>query len=195
MGQRLNIEIWNNGEVLANAYYHWSAYTESAAKITGQILKNISDNCEFHTMYAVKLLEKTGAGINEYEKERIIKEGHFDSKEFNDCIDRNEGIIAITKDGINETRFWEEGRVTIYLDEKRVDFDVFFRERTYVWEREQEEYGKNIRLEDIPRVNVNFSDIKFEKFDELFDIISFISDEGYSFVSEVKPGIVLTVIA
>lgn len=146
-------------------------------------------------MYAVKLLEKTGAGINEYEKERIIKEGHFDSKEFNDCIDRNEGIIAITKDGINETRFWEEGRVTIYLDEKRVDFDVFFRERTYVWEREQEEYGKNIRLEDIPRVNVNFSDIKFEKFDELFDIISFISDEGYSFVSEVKPGIVLTVIA
>lgn len=35
MGQSLNIEIWNNGEVLANAYYHWSAYTESAAKITG----------------------------------------------------------------------------------------------------------------------------------------------------------------
>lgn len=24
MGQRLNIEIWNSGQVLANAYYHFT---------------------------------------------------------------------------------------------------------------------------------------------------------------------------
>lgn len=28
MGQRLNIEIHENGKCLANAYYHWSGYTE-----------------------------------------------------------------------------------------------------------------------------------------------------------------------
>ena len=30
MGQRLNIEIVNGETSLANAYYHWSAYTKSA---------------------------------------------------------------------------------------------------------------------------------------------------------------------
>ena len=29
MGQRLNIEIWNESKRLANAYYHWSGYTSS----------------------------------------------------------------------------------------------------------------------------------------------------------------------
>ena len=44
MGQRLNVEIWNNGEVLANAYYHWSAYTESAAHIVDKALNYIKNN-------------------------------------------------------------------------------------------------------------------------------------------------------
>lgn len=30
MGQRLNIEIHNNGELLTNCYYHWSGYTKCA---------------------------------------------------------------------------------------------------------------------------------------------------------------------
>ena len=36
MGQRLNIEIVKGDpdNVLANAYYHWSAYTSSAAQLT-----------------------------------------------------------------------------------------------------------------------------------------------------------------
>jgi hypothetical protein len=27
MGQRLNIEIVKNGDVLANSYYHWSGFS------------------------------------------------------------------------------------------------------------------------------------------------------------------------
>ena len=38
MGQRLNIEIMSGEKVLANAYYHWSAYTASAAELTKIIL-------------------------------------------------------------------------------------------------------------------------------------------------------------
>lgn len=30
MGQRLNLSINKNGKVLANCYYHWSGYTNSA---------------------------------------------------------------------------------------------------------------------------------------------------------------------
>ena len=33
MGQRLNIEIKKDSKVLANAYYHWSAYTSSALQM------------------------------------------------------------------------------------------------------------------------------------------------------------------
>ena len=35
MGQRLNIEIKKDSKVLANAYYHWSAYTSSALQMLG----------------------------------------------------------------------------------------------------------------------------------------------------------------
>ena len=37
MGQRLVIHIFNNEEELANAYYHWSAYTDSSIITTLQI--------------------------------------------------------------------------------------------------------------------------------------------------------------
>lgn len=34
MGQRLNIEIISGDKVLANAYYHWSAYSRIAIELT-----------------------------------------------------------------------------------------------------------------------------------------------------------------
>lgn len=47
MGQRLNIEIKSKGKVVANCYYHWSAYTMSALQLTKEIISNfdsIQDN-------------------------------------------------------------------------------------------------------------------------------------------------------
>lgn len=38
MGQRLNIEILKNGEVLANSYYHWSGFSNSAINLTIYII-------------------------------------------------------------------------------------------------------------------------------------------------------------
>lgn len=34
MGQRLNIEIIREGNLLTNAYYHWSGYTSSAITLS-----------------------------------------------------------------------------------------------------------------------------------------------------------------
>jgi len=39
MGQRLNIEIISNGKCLANAYYHWSAYSDSAIDLAIKIVR------------------------------------------------------------------------------------------------------------------------------------------------------------
>lgn len=40
MGQRLNIEIVKNGEVLANSYYHWSGFSDCAVNLTEKIIKD-----------------------------------------------------------------------------------------------------------------------------------------------------------
>ncbi|MGF0347654.1 hypothetical protein ACQR3P_28855 [Rhodococcus sp. IEGM1300] len=38
---------------------------------------------------------------------------------------RNEGLISVTPEGIEETREWEEARVTVYLDEGSISFNAF----------------------------------------------------------------------
>ena len=70
MGQRLNLEIWNNGKLLANAYYHWSAFTESSAEIISKALNYIENNTLEDNnvlLYAIRILESTGAGLTEDE--------------------------------------------------------------------------------------------------------------------------------
>ena len=71
MVQRLNIEIWNNTRNLANAYYHWGAYTDSALEYTAEIIDayhNLSGQITDELQLAVKLLEATGSGITVEEK-------------------------------------------------------------------------------------------------------------------------------
>lgn len=125
MGQRLNIEIKINGKVQANAYYHWSGYTESAKKLAKDILKeaqryNLKEN---PTVSAIKLLEVTRAGLTGTEM-KIAKE-KYPEIEFANAIDRNDGLIAISDEGIKDTRTWEEGRVTLDFDKQIVKFNVW----------------------------------------------------------------------
>ena len=132
MGQRLNIEITKNGKVLANAYYHWSGFTDSAIELTTQILSGFEEvkkkvarqkSSNKDLLFAIRLLELTGAGIDFEDKEndRVLKIGN----EFKTMIDRNEGIIGVTRKQIEETRSWEEARVEIDIATKIVWFDVF----------------------------------------------------------------------
>ena len=68
MGQRLNVEILNKGTLMANAYYHWSAYTSSSLDIIEQILKSSKDAFEkkgIRNIFdaAIDMLESTGAKL------------------------------------------------------------------------------------------------------------------------------------
>lgn len=131
MGQRLNISMEKDGNVLANAYYHWSAYTSSAAYLMMQIA-NIYDDVKSKSNtpveLAVKLLAETGAGFNPEEAERAQSQR---SRTWNviphpDATSRNDGLISITEFGIEETEMWEEGRVTFDLGEETVSFTVLY---------------------------------------------------------------------
>lgn len=167
MGQRLNVEIWNNGEVLANAYYHWSAYTDSAAKIVNTALDYIKNNPiqdDNYLLYAIRILEATGAGLTIMEIKHAKLRPVLDGATFAECNGRNDGLIGISEEEISETRLWQEGSVYIFLDEKRISFRVFFTQRKWDWEKEQrEDYGnENADAKNLDVVSLNFDDIKFD---------------------------------
>lgn len=176
MGQRLNIEIWNNGEVLANAYYHWSAYTAEAAGLVGSALKYIENNPipnENDLLYAIRVLEATGAGLTDREIERAKLLAALDGATFAECNGRNCGLIGISEDEISETRLWQEGSVYIFLDEKRVSFRVFHTQDRWDWEKEQREDYENedANAKSLDVVNRNFDDIKFDAWADFNDFL------------------------
>ena len=41
MGQRLVVNIVKGKHIIANAYFHWSGYTETAIEITKGVIANI----------------------------------------------------------------------------------------------------------------------------------------------------------
>lgn len=181
MGQRLNVEIHDgnysnpkvSGRVVANAYYHWSGYSESAVEILKEAikaLKNVKE--EDPLLRAIKVLEATGASLTKEELERgkDILNGYTSTS---DVVSRNDGLIAVTAEGIKETRTWEEGRVEIHLNpyksEDYIKFEVFWKQDEAEYQREYKEYGDEI--EEAETVDFNFDRIPFDKVDELAELI------------------------
>lgn len=134
MGQRLNIEIIDkNGDAIANCYYHWSAYTVSALELTEQILNFIKKNKEKYikdgkmdkTLFAVRMLESTGAGLCPEADIPAFKKLYPDEP-YKEGTDRNSGLISITEESMDQTRNYEEGKVNIYIDSNMVFFGVLY---------------------------------------------------------------------
>ena len=50
----------------------------------------------------------------------------YPDETFQPAVDRNEGLIGVTKDDIEESMNWAEGSVYIYLDDMTWDFDVYY---------------------------------------------------------------------
>ena len=148
MGQRLNIQIEmdipdsSESKVLANAYYHWSGYTSSAYELVKMIADSEywNDNCTIMDPVekAIRILEVTGAGLTKDEFTEAYPESKY--KLFTNI---NDGLIAISEEGMLETQNWEEARVTINLTTKMVDMGGVY----YLDEVDEDE-----TLDDIPEL-------------------------------------------
>lgn len=169
MGQRLNVEIVSNGKLLANAYYHWDAYTGRSLQRTDDILNKlneIQESVKDDLDLAIKLLESIGAGINDVERNYILADPELSKYlPINDCVNRNEGILSITKEGMQNTRYWEEGRVIIDIGKRTILFRIY-------WELTKEEYLDDYNdmehYEQLPTIDYDFEkEISFDKFEEL----------------------------
>lgn len=160
MGQRLNFEVCYDGEVLANAYYHWSAYTSSSLGILENVIEAYKNRTEINPLrVAVEILQATGAGINDEEKSRIRmdKSGKFDGIKFHDAVDRNEGLLFVTLKGIEDTRKWEEGRVTVDISTEEFRFDVMWIESNEEYE-EYREPGDAAKLPYMDDVGIDITE-------------------------------------
>ncbi|MBO7472521.1 MAG: hypothetical protein J6U00_00715 [Ruminococcus sp.] len=185
MGQRLNIEIWDKGQVLANAYYHWSGYTLSALELIEKIITNVDNlvECDNDRLKAVWLLQLTGAGLTQDELSTIFCKGF---KGITDCKGRDDGLIAVSDKGIQDTRQWEEDRATIYLDERRIDFDVVFKQYRWEYDKEREDYG-NPAFKELPIIDWNLSDIKFKDFENFYAFMEELEKETLYFRTKQYP--------
>lgn len=156
MGQRLNIEIHENGKCLANAYYHWSAYTQEALGLTLDILDYYSRaQSRYGLSCAIALLRSTNAQIP---ADEFVSYGMNEelAAALGAGANRDDGLIAISEKGMKETRAWEEGRVTIDIGRGTVDFDVFC---TWHDEGFEEEFSKQ-RYVPFNRHHIYFDDFK-----------------------------------
>ena len=145
MGQRLVIQITDHGEPIASAYYHWSAYTGSAAELTNDVLDWLDDADKSFTnkQKAVWALYKTGARFNPIEESRLLEHGikNYYSFAFDDkTVDRNNGLICVTEEGMQEHLNWEEGHVDIDIWFDEIYFNVIGIEAAEDYKKACKEY-------------------------------------------------------
>lgn len=134
MGQRLVVTLERKGKAIANAYYHWSAYTRCAIDITNTILDtytSISNKTDFKNDVdlALYLFKATEAGLTTDEME-YVKTNYPEIPEENlfPAINRNCGLVAVSEDAMAHSEEWSEGDVYIDLDNETVAFGVTFYE-------------------------------------------------------------------
>ena len=175
MGQRLNIEIKrkSDNKILANAYYHWSAFTMPSLTLANDILGNVwstfrGNEDKSDTFKAIQLLQSTGAGLLEEEYDKLSKE---EQKYAKVSLDRNVGLIAFTEKNMEENRQWEEARLTVIVDfeeknsiirDNKVDFDVIYAitmEEIKTYYKTELENGEIDLENDIVDLNIDFKNM------------------------------------
>lgn len=169
MGQRLSIHIIQQDKIVANAYYPWSGYTMEALALTQQILSAIKQaDLADEGLQAVRLLEETGAKMNT--EERVVCTTKYPAESFTYATGEEEGLIAITEDGIHENYENTSTRVEIRLDEQLVNFDVF-------WQADKEDYMEDFGLteddyQQLPKSFANFTQIPIPDFENLARVLT-----------------------
>lgn len=148
MGQRLVVHMMHENKEIANCYYHWSAYTSSSLEVVKQIMEAFTDelteSCKINgvldnRLLAIRLLEKTGAGVYSKDAENVLT--LYPGLSFAEGNNRNEGLISFSEEEMANSNNWSEGDVYIYMDTNIIDFQV-------IWEMDDDSIAE-YALEDV----------------------------------------------
>ena len=150
MGQRLVISNRINGQEVNNIYYHWSAYTLSAiSEVNGlceYVIKWINENrndifLKMRSMYNDKTITPTDlfnlacynavSGIPNNDQKSLQYISEIGGNPNNKQLNRNEGLIAFSQAGREDSLYWSEGTLPIdwaiegdQLDLHKTTFDL-----------------------------------------------------------------------
>lgn len=129
MGERLVVNISNGEDDLAAVYYHWGAYTTDALRIVQRIVETLGDyeskSVEEMQLDLIKMCERDGGGIESDDVDYISNKFKCNFKR--DNISRNDGLIAISSEGIATVNQWA-APIYINLGDMSIDnyvCDVF----------------------------------------------------------------------
>ena len=187
MGQRLVITIKNEDRELAAIYYHWSAYTYDALVQTKNVIDCIYNHKEETErkmlLRLIRCLEANGGGIVGDENEFNYISSLYPNETFKrDGVSRNDGIIALSPDGMAESQSWSEGDVDIHIDSDMVDFCVYSGYSSleeYLDERESwdEGFDRSECEKNVPRVDCNLGYFSIYDINEVIDVIDSVDGE------------------
>lgn len=151
MGQRLNIEVHNNGEPLANCYYHWSGYTKCALdKISNLIISIGQKEGTIDVRKAIEAFLENGATINKSQAQGLV--------EPSEQVDKNSGLIGTTQRYMDNTRMWQEMGAVIDVGTHKADISGLF------IDIEKEEYDGEYGIGDL---HVELGDLENIDFDDI----------------------------
>lgn len=187
MGQRLVITIKDGKRELAAIYYHWSAYTYSALaetkKVIGCIYNHKEETEKEMLLRLIKFTEKNGGGIRGQEDEFEYIQRLYPNETFKkDGYSRNDGLIALSPNGIADLKELSEGDVDIQIDSDMVDFCVYIGYsslETYLDEREEwdEDFNREEFEQNIPKLDCELGYFNIYDIDEIIEAIDSVDGE------------------
>lgn len=177
MGQRLVITIENMGREIAKIYYHWSAYSFSALRETQKVLNCICDGEDKSEsellLRLIRFCEKNGGGIRATNEEFEYIKNLYPNEIFKtDDYSRNQGLIALSENGMAGLQSWSEGDITIHIDKDRISNSVYCDYTIDEYNEERQEWDENfepLTLDDITDIGYDLGDISFEEIDDVIE--------------------------
>ena len=183
MGQRLVVTVRSMGDDLCKMYFHWSAYSIDALVELRDMMAEFpmeTKSKDEVILYFIRYCEKNGGGISEgYDSKewKYITEKYPNEAFKKDGISRNQGLIGISEEEMNNIQNWSEGNIVINLDNMTVHNEVFWCYDT-IDEYNQERIDRGsapIALDDIQEVG-EIGDFNLEDIDDVITNLEDISD-------------------
>lgn len=185
MGQRLVINIIKDNKRIANIYYHWSAYSISALEEAKKLIDSgvFDEECSTKELQLklIRQIESFGGCIDGGKDSKEYKKisDMFSNETFKENGSRNEGLIALSEDGMDKIEDWAEGTIDINLDDDYIHNSVYCVETLKEYNDWRNEENQK-KLEDIPeRTDINIDLIPFGDIEDMIYHLENIG--GYEF--------------
>ena len=174
MGQRLTVTIKKNGKNIANCYFHWSGYTETAIGITNEVLDNLMSMENLKTASPLDIamigfsLAGYSTGLEGTESNYLNSEyPNVDREQIRFNNDRNEGLICISEKGMDDSIGAGEMLVNIDIGKETVVNEFLYPEDS------DEDYGDCV----MECAELRYDPQQELSFDEYFDMCRDLYDE------------------